>query len=447
MNKNTWIIGFTLFAMFFGAGNLIFPPNLGLDSGQFFWPSILAFALTGIGLPLLGVVVGALDKQGYIGSLNKISPKFSVIFLIIIYLTIGPLFAIPRTASTSFEMTITPIAHTNSSLALFIFTIIYFLVVLYLCINPNKMVDRIGSLLTPLLLITILAMIIKGFVDYGSNTHSQAAEAFTSNFAGFSQGFTNGYLTMDAIAAIAFSMIVVNAVKASGITHANKIFRQTLLAGIIAAVALMFIYISLGFIGNHMAVPQEKVASLIANDQNIGTYLLTTMASTGFGAFGKYLLGIIVALACLTTACGLIVSVSEYFNRIFPRISYKTYVIIFTLVSFILANQGLNSVITMSVPVLSIVYPVAITSVLLILIARFVPTKPIAQQIPVAVVSIVSIISVVHTQGWIKLGLIDNLPLKDYSLEWFPIAVITTIIGYIVAPLFKKQETIVYEKE
>ena len=209
----------------------------------------------------------------------------------------------------------------------------------------------------------------------------------------------------------------------------------------------MFIYISLGFIGNHMAVPQEKVASLIANDQNIGTYLLTTMASAGFGAFGKYLLGIIVALACLTTACGLIVSVSEYFNRIFPRISYKTYVIIFTLVSFILANQGLNSVITMSVPVLSIVYPVAITSVFLILLARFIPTKPIAQQIPVAVVSIISILSVIHTQGWFKLSLIDNLPLKDYSLEWFPIAVITTIIGYIVAPLFKKQKIIVYEKE
>ncbi|PTH63558.1 branched-chain amino acid ABC transporter substrate-binding protein, partial [Staphylococcus arlettae] len=164
MNKNTWIIGFMLFAIFFGAGNLIFPPSLGLDSGQYFWPSILAFSLTGIGLPLLGVVVGALDKEGYIGSLNKISPKFSIVFLIVIYLTIGPLFAIPRTASTSFEMTVTPIAHTNSSLALFIFTVIYFLIVLYLCINPTKMVDRIGSLLTPLLLITILAMIIKGFI-------------------------------------------------------------------------------------------------------------------------------------------------------------------------------------------------------------------------------------------------------------------------------------------
>ena len=452
MNKNTWIIGFTLFAMFFGAGNLIFPPNLGLDSGQYFWPSILAFALTGIwftsiGLPLLGVIVGSLDKQSYIGSLNKISPKFSIIFLIIIYLTIGPLFAIPRTASTSFEMTVTPIANTNSNLALFIFTVIYFLIVLYLCINPSRMVDRIGSLLTPLLLITILAMIVKGFVDYGSNSHSQATDAFTSNFSGFSQGFTNGYLTMDAIAAIAFSMIVVNAVKATGVTHANKIFKQTLMAGIIAAVALMFIYISLGYIGNHMAVSQEKIASLTANDQNIGTYLLTTMASVGFGTFGKYLLGIIVALACLTTACGLVVAVSEYFHRIFPRISYKIYVIIFTLISFILANQGLNSVITMSVPVLSIVYPIAITSVLLILLARFVPTKPIAQQIPVAIVSIVSILSVIHTQGWIKLSFIDSLPLKSYSLEWFPIAIVTTIIGYIVAAMVKKQKPIVYEKE
>ena len=132
---------------------------------------VIAFCLTGIGLPLLGVIVGALDKQGYVGSLNKISPKFSVIFLIIIYLTIGPLFAIPRT-STSFEMTVTPIAHTNSNLVLFIFTLIYFLVVLYLCINPGKIVDRIGSLLTPLLLITILAMIIKGFVDYSGNAPS-----------------------------------------------------------------------------------------------------------------------------------------------------------------------------------------------------------------------------------------------------------------------------------
>ncbi|MGJ5711982.1 branched-chain amino acid-like transporter carrier protein BrnQ3 [Staphylococcus auricularis] len=447
MNKNTWIIGFTLFAMFFGAGNLIFPPNLGLDSGHYFWPTIFAFVLTGIGLPLLGVIVGALDKQGYIGAFNKISPTFSMIFLIVIYLTIGPLFAIPRTASTSFEMTVTPIVHTNSNLALFIFSVLYFLVVLFLCINPNKIVDRIGSILTPLLIITILAMIIKGFVDFGGSSQSESAEAFTSNAAGFSQGFTSGYLTMDAIAAIAFSMIVVNAVKATGVKHADQIFKQTVSAGAIAAVALIFIYVSLGFIGNHMTISQDKLAELTANDQNIGTYLLTTMASVGFGELGKYLLGIIVALACLTTACGLIVAVSQYFNSIFPKISYKLYVILFTTVSFLLANLGLNAAIQLSVPVLSIVYPIAITVVLLILLARYIPTKPIAQRIPVIIVTIVSILSVAHTEGWITLNFIESLPFHEYSLEWFPISVIATIIGYIVSYFTSKQEVIVYEKE
>ncbi|ASE36052.1 branched-chain amino acid-like transporter carrier protein BrnQ3 [Staphylococcus pettenkoferi] len=447
MRKNTWIIGFTLFAMFFGAGNLIFPPNVGLESGQFFWPSIIAFALTGIGLPLMAVIIGAVDKQGYIGSLNKISPKFSVIFLMVVYLTIGPLFAIPRTASTSFEMTVTPIAHTNSSLALFIFSLIYFLIVLYLCINPNKMVDRVGSLLTPLLLITILAMIIKGFIDFGGNAQSTAVSPYTSALGGFSKGFTEGYLTMDAIAAIAFSMIVVNAVKATGVSHADNIFKQTAMAGVIAAIGLIIIYICVGSIGNHMHISDSQMHQLKANDQNIGTYLLTTIATVGFGSFGKYLLGIIVALACLTTGCGLVVSVSEYFHRILPKISYKSYVILFTVISFILANMGLNSVIKMSVPVLSVVYPIAITVVILILLARFIPTKPIVQCFTILIVTVISILGVIDSQGWVKIPFMSNLPLKDYSLEWFPIAVVAVIIGYIISTFVKKQEPIHYEKE
>ena len=290
-------------------------------------------------------------------------------------------------------------------------------------------------------------MIIKGFVDFGGSSQSDSAEAFTSNAAGFSQGFTSGYLTMDAIAAIAFSMIVVNAVKATGVKHADQIFKQTVSAGAIAAVALIFIYVSLGFIGNHMTISQDKLAELTANDQNIGTYLLTTMASVGFGELGKYLLGIIVALACLTTACGLIVAVSQYFNSIFPKISYKLYVILFTAVSFLLANLGLNAAIQLSVPVLSIVYPIAITVVLLILLARYIPTKPIAQRIPVIIVTIISILSVAHTEGWITLNFIESLPFHEYSLEWFPISVIATIIGYIVSYFTSKQEVIVYEKE
>ncbi|UXR70840.1 MULTISPECIES: branched-chain amino acid transport system II carrier protein [unclassified Staphylococcus] len=448
MNKNTLVIGFMLFAIFFGAGNLIFPPSLGLESGQYFWPSIIAFVITGIGLPLLGVVVGALDKEGYIGAINKIHPAFSVVFLVVIYLTIGPLFAIPRTASTSFEMTITPIINSSSPLWLFVFSVIYFIVVLYLCFNPGKIVDRIGAILTPLLLITILAMIVKGFIDFGGNPSSSAdPEVYKSNISGFTKGFTEGYLTMDAIAAIAFSMIVVNAVKATGIRTADQIFKQTALSAIIATAALAFIYISLGFIGNHMIISEETMKQLTENNQNIGAHLLITIAATGYGAFGKYLLGIIVALACLTTACGLVVAVSEYFHSILPKLSYKTYVIIFTLISFVLSNLGLNSVIQLSIPVLLIIYPVAITTVLLILIARFVPTRRITQQITVAVVALESILSVFNTNGWIKMPFIESLPFHEYSLEWFPIAVITLLIAYAIGAFVKSSNIIVYEKE
>ncbi|WAG29724.1 branched-chain amino acid-like transporter carrier protein BrnQ3 [Staphylococcus chromogenes] len=448
MNKNTLVIGFMLFAIFFGAGNLIFPPNLGLSSGQYFWPSIIAFVLTGIGLPLLGIVVGAIDKQGYIGAINKIHPAFSVIFLVAIYLTIGPLFAIPRTASTSFEMTITPIIGTSNPIALFIFTVIYFALVLYLCLNPGKIVDRIGAILTPLLLITILAMIVKGFIDFGGGPQNQAdPKIYSSNLAGFSKGFTEGYLTMDAIAAIAFSMIVINAIKATGVKHANQIFKQTALAGLIAAFALAIIYISLGFIGNHIILSEATMNKLVANNQNIGAHLLVTMANTGYGAFGKYLLGIIVALACLTTACGLVVSVSEYFYSLFPKVSYKIFVIIFILISLFLSNLGLNAVIQLSVPVLSIVYPVAITTVLLILIARFIPTRRITQQITVVIVSIESILSVMHTNGWANFGFISKLPLHQFALEWFPIMIVTLIIAYVIGAFVKKSKVIVYEKE
>ncbi|HIA7081583.1 TPA: branched-chain amino acid-like transporter carrier protein BrnQ3, partial [Staphylococcus aureus] len=181
-------------------------------------------------------------------------------------------------------------------------------------------------------------------------------------------------------------------------------------------------------------------------DRNIGTYLLTTMASTGFGSFGKYLLGIIVALACLTTACGLIVAVSEYFHRIVPKVSYKAFVLVFILMSFIIANQGLNAVISMSIPVLSIVYPVAITVVLLILIAKFIPTKRISQQIPVIIVFILSIFSVMSKLGWLKINFIESLPLRAYSLEWFPVAIIATILGYLVG-IFVKQDPIKYQQE
>ncbi|GGI42154.1 branched-chain amino acid transport system II carrier protein [Mammaliicoccus stepanovicii] len=444
MNKNVFVVGFMLFAIFFGAGNLIFPPALGLASGQFFWPAIFGFVITGIGLPLVGVIAGSIESKGYRASLSKIHPVFAIILLSAISLTIGPLFAIPRTAATSFEMGITPIFDTTSKGALFIFTLIYFIIVYYLSFNSSKMVDKVGAILTPLLLISIVILIIKTFISLsGNDVVAGDPEIYKAASTSFGKGFVEGYLTMDAIAAIAFSMIVITAIKSKGVTKETGLFKQTIYAGLIAAIGLGFIYISLGWIGNHMEVSPATLKELNANGQNIGTYLLTTVSQIAFGEFGKYLVGIIVALACLTTATGLIVSVSEFFHELVPKISYKWFVTIFTLVSFIISNQGLTTVIQGSLPVLLVLYPIAITTVLLIVLATFVKTPPLAQQLAVTFVTIISIISVLNSTGGVKMKFIEDLYLADIQMEWIPFAVVGFIIGFIIGKV-KNQTPVEY---
>lgn len=432
MNKNTWVVGFMLFAIFFGAGNLIFPPNLGFASGQFFWPAIFGFILTGVGLPLLGIIVGSLDESGYKGVLHRINPVFGILFLSAVYLTIGPLFAIPRTGATSYEMAVLPFLKAPSAMSLLIFTIVFFGITLWLAINPSKMVDRVGAILTPLLLISIIALVVVSIFLLSDTSPVKAqADVYTNLNTSFFSGFTSGYQTMDAIAAIAFSVIVINAIKEKGISKETGLFKQTILAGIIAAIALGFIYLTLGWIGSHYHLSAAQLSEIKDNELDLGTYILTHVAHDTFGTFGKLLIGIIVSLACLTTSTGLVVAVSEYFNEIFPKISYKTYAIAFTLFSFILANQGLKAVIEKSIPVLLILYPIAMTLVLIMLVAKFVPTPLLAFQIPIILVTIVSVLSVISSQFKV-LPFMNSLPLKAQSMEWLIFAVVGYIIGYVL---------------
>lgn len=432
MNKNTWVVGFMLFAIFFGAGNLIFPPNLGFASGQFFWPAIFGFILTGVGLPLLGIIVGSLDESGYKGVLHRINPVFGILFLSAVYLTIGPLFAIPRTGATSYEMAVLPFLKAPSAMSLLIFTIVFFGITLWLAINPSKMVDRVGAILTPLLLISIIALVVVSIFLLSDTSPVKAqADVYTNLNTSFFSGFTSGYQTMDAIAAIAFSVIVINAIKEKGISKETGLFKQTILAGIIAAIALGFIYLTLGWIGSHYHLSAAQLSEIKDNELDLGTYILTHVAHDTFGTFGKLLIGIIVSLACLTTSTGLVVAVSEYFNEIFPKISYKTYAIAFTLFSFILANQGLKAVIEKSIPVLLILYPIAMTLVLIMLVAKFVPTPLLAFQIPIILVTIVSVLSVISSQFKV-LPFMNALPLKAQSMEWLIFAVVGYIIGYVL---------------
>ncbi len=427
MNKNVFVVGFMLFAIFFGAGNLIFPPALGLDSGNAFWSAIIGFVVTGVGLPLLGILISVNYKGGYEGALSKIHPAISLVFLIAIYLTIGPFFAIPRTATTAFDMVIIPFLGETSVSSLLAFTIIFFGVTLWASLNPTKMVDRIGAILTPALLITIVALVVGVFFHL---LGKGAVHTTTELKAPLVDGFLAGYQTMDALASFAFAVVVINAIKAKS-QEGESLVKQATLAAVIAAVALGVIYIAIGWIGNRLNVNAAMLAEVKASGQNMGTFLLNESAMMVFGDLGRILLGVIVTLACLTTSIGLVVATSQYFNGIFPQVKYEVYAVIFTLIGFGLANQGLNAVIAKSIPVLLVLYPIAITAMLVLLINLFKPLSRLAQGLSLVLVTVVSILSVSGS------SLVANLPLKAYSMEWLLFAVIGVALGS-VGSLFCK---------
>ncbi|MFQ1021896.1 branched-chain amino acid transport system II carrier protein [Avibacterium paragallinarum] len=425
MTKNTFIIGFMLFAIFFGAGNLIFPPKLGFETGSEFLPSILGFVLTGVGLPLLGIIVSAFYRGGYIAALKQIHPGFSVLFLVSISLAVGPFFAGPRTGAMSYEMVMLPFLHQADALSQLAFTAVYFAITLWLSLNPSKMVERIGSILTPVLLIAIIVLVVKAvFMLMGKTPLPMPADSHQYFF----NGAINGYLTMDALASIAFSTMVLGAIKSSAV-KAVSLQKQTIFAAMIAGVALAFIYISLGWVGNHLMLSPDVLAQLQQNKQDLGTYILNHVTAMAFGEAGRLVLNVIVSLACLTTAVGLCASISGYFAQQFPRFSYRTYALLFCLISFVIANLGLKEVIGLSLPVLMILYPITITVILLLLINLFLPMPILAHRLAIGLVTFVSVLSVL---GSGKIDFLEQLPLKPYSIEWLPFALVGLVAGYLL---------------
>lgn len=423
-------IGFMLFAIFFGAGNLIFPPNAGWLSGDNFVPAIIGFVITGVGLPLIGIIAGSFSEEGFISETRRIHPVYSVMYMLSIYLTIGPFFAIPRTATTSYAMGALPflgektyavsawildVLHLTSinptSLPLFVFTLLFFALVLWLSYNPTKIVDRVGQMLTPALLLTMLVLIVLAF--FRLNTPVTAIDAGYVA-APFAKGFTEGYQTMDTLASVAFCIIVIKAVQATGLTDRKQIFKYCSLAGVIAGIGLGVIYVALGWIGNHYPIEAELANTIVNNpDQSLGSYILTEVSSLTMGAFGKALLGLIVALACLTTAIGLVVAISSYFHHLMPKISYKAYAIFFTVISFIISNQGLEQIIKGAVPVLLIVYPITIALIVLVFVDRLVINlKNLGMQLPIYTITIISILSVLLPKR------VEFLPYSSISMGW-----------------------------
>ncbi|MEB9974690.1 branched-chain amino acid transport system II carrier protein [Bacillus cereus] len=433
--KETIPIGFMLFAIFFGAGNMIFPPLLGYSSGTNIWISILGFLVSGIGLPLLAIAAISLFG-GNVGNLaSRIHPACGVIIPLIIYLAIGPFFAIPRTGTVSYEMAIAPFLSTTMQdnwYILLLYTFIYFSITFYLSLNPSKLVDRIGKYLTPLLLSMIGIIIIKAI---SSPIGSISTPSDLYQGAPFFKGFTEGFLTMDALAALVFGVIVINAIKERGVTNEKSIARSTIIAGIIAAIGLATIYISLAYIG--------------ATSQSFGTFengsaLLTNVVQHLFGQYGLLLLGITMLFACLTTSIGLVSACGKFFSKIFPKISYNKIILTICLFSFGVSNLGLSMLIKISLPVLIIIYPVAIVLIILAFFDRFINGKQAVYVGAVLGALLISLIQGLETAGIASDSLLTYMkyiPLYKEGMGWVLPSLLGGLIGLILSGRTKESLT------
>lgn len=357
--NQTLLVGSLLFGLYFGAGNLIFPIELGQNSGTNLYKVVLGFIISGVGLPILGVVASAISKNDSLFEMGKtVSDKFAYFFTTALYLTIGPFFAIPRTSTVAFEVGIAPnISEDKIKLFLFIFSLIFFLAVLAFALKPGKVMDNIGKILTPTFLILLSVLVIFAIIKpMGDLAKNQPTEIYQKN--PLFTGILDGYNTMDALASLAFAIIIISSIRKLGVKDSNQIAKETLKSGVICLIAMSTVYISLSF----MSSSSVNIMKL----GNNGGRILSNISFYYLGNFGKILLAAIVIVACLKTAIGLIIACSEIFIQMYPNtLSYKAYAVVFTLISFLIANLGLQKIISLSIPVLMYLYPLAIVLIFL----------------------------------------------------------------------------------
>lgn len=426
------VIGTMLFGMFFGAGNLIFPIQMGQLAGTNFWPALIGFLITAIGLPFLGVIAFGLSSSNSLRELgSRVHPTFGVVFAIALYLTIGPFFAIPRTATVpfvvGFESYIDP---AYNSLFLVIFSLIFFTIVYYFSLNPAKIIDYIGKYLTPAFLLFLFILIVISFVKPMGEFRSPLGDY---NELAFITGFKEGYNTMDALASLAFGIVVINAIKRQGITNKKEIAKATLKSGIFAMTLMMLIYALITYMG------ASSISSVGAHEN--GGLIFAAVADHYFGQYGAILLAIIIVLACLKTSIGLITSCSEFFNQVFPKISYKWFVFILCFVSFAIANIGLNNIIQFAVPILMLLYPLAIVLIFLTLFSPLFGHKQSVYFSAIIFTFCVSFIDGYNTLvanvpsltfnvfDSVKAFYTNYLPLYEIGLGWIFPAIVGIILG------------------
>jgi LIVCS family branched-chain amino acid:cation transporter len=430
--KKMLLISFMLFSLFFGAGNLIFPPFLGQNAGNQTVPAMIGFLITAVVLPVFGVIVVAqfdgLDKLA-----QKVGKHFSRIFTLLIYLSIGPGLGIPRAASVPFEMAVAPYLPEGTNLTVWMvaYSLVFFLIALWLCLNPGKLVSRIGTFLTPSLL-TLLCVLFFSFLIKGQTDIAQPQEAYIA--APFLQGFADGYQTMDTIAALNFGLVIATTLGVFGLKEKKDVIKYTILAGIFAGSILATVYVMLTYVG--------MCSSGVYPIQENGAWTLRCIVYQLFGDPGAILLAAIFTLACLTTCIGLINSISQYFSIQFKKLSYRQWVFVIVGFSFLICNLGLNAILSISIPVLNAIYPVSIVLIVLGLSHKLWENNRYVYPLSIAATGAVSVLYSLDTAK-VPLGflseILHKLPLYSMGFCWVFFAAAAIVISVIINLVIRKK--------
>lgn len=423
--RNVISVSVLLFSLFFGAGNLIFPPFLGQNAGEKAVSAGIGFCVTAVLLPVLGVIVIS-KADGLERLAARVNAKFAICFTVLIYLSIGPGLGIPRAASVPFEMAVAPYLpqEVSASVGMLIYSLLFFVLALWLSLNPNRLMTAVGNILTPLLLVLIVflfgAFVIKGDVSVvGAQTvYAQGA---------FIKGFYEGYQTMDAIAALNFGLVIAATLRSLGIKEEKMIVEYTKKAGILAGILLTVIYAMLTYMG--------MASSGVYPIQENGAWTLRCIVYQLFGNVGAVLLAAIFTLACITTCVGLITSVAEYFATLTQKLSYRQLVYAITIFAFVICNQGLNVILSISMPILNAIYPAAIVLIFLGLLDRYIADNRYVYPFAVWGTVVISVISVLEGLG-IRLGIISSfcqvLPLYDAGFGWVTVSAFMLLLSFIL---------------
>lgn len=434
------LVAGTLFGMFFGAGNLIFPVHLGQCAGSNVVIAMIGFIISAVCIPILAVAaIGSTHSDGLQALASKVGKGYSYGFTCLLYLTIGPFFAIPRCATTSFTVGVAPLLgeSTSQGLWLLIFSAVFFALVLFFSLRPHRITVWIGKIINPLFLFFFGILLIAALT--GSNADISAIapeEGFREHV--FFTSVIEGYGTMDAIAGLAFGIVVIDIIRSMGIEDDSAVAGDVLRSGILTGILMGAIYVAAIFMG-------AQSRELFATSEN-GGIALAQIANHFLGFWGSLILAVTISFACLKTSIGLVISCSEAFSRMFPKgPGYCVYAIIFTLFSFCVSNFGLSAILSYSLPVLMFLYPLSISLIVLALTGRLFDHDRAVYISVTLFTGIAALFDLAKTlpaglqpEGMLRLGELI-LPFYDLNLGWVIPALLGLAIGLLIRGLRKKK--------